>query len=77
MGNFVDLTNKVFGNWTVLNRAEGFSKPTRWNCRCSCGQIKTVRVNDLVHEKSKSCGECPRTSQIVDGVVFFFDVCRL
>lgn len=48
-----DLTNKVFGEWTVLCRA---NTDRYWTCKCSCGEIKDVQDYSLVHHKSTSCG---------------------
>ena len=48
----IDLTDKQFGEWTVLNY-EGNQK---FKCKCSCGCIKNVESYFLTSGKSKSCG---------------------
>lgn len=40
-----DLTDKVFGYWTVLGLSENQDDTygdTRWTCKCRCGTIKDV-----------------------------------
>lgn len=61
MPPLIDITNKTFGNLTVLGI--GFRKdfPSRkktiyWKCKCSCGEITYAIKGDLVHGKKKSCG---------------------
>lgn len=47
-----DLSGKTFANWTVLGRADG--APTRWACRCVCGNTRSLRTPRL--KESESCG---------------------
>lgn len=60
MGNFVDLTGKRFGRWTVIGRAEdrvtAKSREIMWNCVCECGKQKVVKGGSLKSGKSVSCG---------------------
>lgn len=54
-----DLTDKVFGYWTVLGLSENQDNTygdTRWTCKCRCGAIKDVLGNPLLRGDSKSCG---------------------
>ena len=54
-----DLKGMVFGEWTVLERDIDKSKEKKssyWFCKCSCGEIKSVRSADLKRGKSLSCG---------------------
>ena len=59
MPPFIDLTGKQFGRWTVLYRDMN-AKTTRWICRCSCGNIKSVTPGNLKNprpeKRSTSCG---------------------
>ncbi len=50
----LDLTGKQFGRLTATT----FSKSggSAWDCKCSCGNIKTVRTNHLRSGATKSCG---------------------
>lgn len=50
-GELEDLTGKLFGRWMVVSRVDG----THWNCKCSCGTIKSVDASNL-KRNSKSCG---------------------
>lgn len=56
----IDLTNMVFGEWTVLREAtkdEKNNKPgAYWKCRCSCGTEKIINGQTLRNNESKSCG---------------------
>lgn len=58
--NFEDITNRTFGEWTVLKRVErpekANNKGTYWLCRCSCGTERIVWGNSLRGGASKSCG---------------------
>lgn len=56
-----DLSGAVFGNWTVLRRAENTIYPSgksevRWVCRCCCGKEKFVGKQSLQTGGSRSCG---------------------
>lgn len=58
----IDLTGKVFHQWTVLSQAPKGPPPsqTRWRCRCSCGTIReSVAYCSLTSGRSRSCG-CAR-----------------
>jgi hypothetical protein len=56
----IDLVGKRFGKLVVLERAE---KPINvkinrpyWKCKCDCGNLKTIRGNELVSGATESCG---------------------
>lgn len=51
-----DLTGKVFGRLTVLERTENRNSLVTWKCRCSCGEITTASSHDLKTGLKKSCG---------------------
>ncbi|MEI8142862.1 MAG: hypothetical protein WCG90_08350 [Chitinophagia bacterium] len=51
-----DLTGQVFGQLTVLARAENAEDGhSRWLCQCSCGNQKVVQSNNL-KKTTRSCG---------------------
>lgn len=53
----IDLTNREFGEWTVIQRTENNEHGSaRWLCRCSCGKEKIVDGGSLRSGRSKSCG---------------------
>lgn len=56
--NAIDETGKIFGRLTVLYRTpyKKGDKKSYWHCRCSCGNEKDVRQNDLENGAVKSCG---------------------
>jgi hypothetical protein len=60
----IDLTDRVFYNWTALKRGE---RPGHWLCRCLCGTEREVRMGSLRSHASKSCGCRPRTIRQSDG----------
>lgn len=61
----VDLTGKVFGEWTVLYSSRVDEKYTRfWMCRCSCGIEKEVRHSGLI-TGSTNCGHLNRVYEDV------------
>lgn len=51
--NFVDLTTKIFGYYTVLNYN---STLVKWTCRCICGNTRNIRANSLTTGRTTSCG---------------------
>lgn len=53
----IDLTGKIFNRLTVLSRANNDTKGgAQWLCKCSCGNLTTVRSYQLKSGKTKSCG---------------------
>ena len=57
MSKLKDETGHIYGNLTVLSRAENNSKgQARWNCLCSCGKTTTVRGKHLRSGHTTSCG---------------------
>lgn len=54
----IDLTNQVFGKWTVLYKTDKRSANggIYWHCKCECGQEKDVLSQSLRNGKSVSCG---------------------
>ena len=72
MGKFKDLTGTTFGEWTVLERAEGTkgSKDSKWLCRCSCGTERVVCANNLKNGGSLSCGCLKIINNDLTGKVF-------
>lgn len=57
--SIVDLSGKKFGRLTVLcdsgERRSG-SGGVIWICRCDCGQMKKIRQDALMSQKTVSCG---------------------
>lgn len=45
-----------FGRWTVLSFLYKKGSNSYWLCRCSCGAIRPVQINNLTSGKTKSCG---------------------
>ena len=61
MGKFIDLTGKVFGRLTVLERAENHIQPNgvkvvRWKCICDCGKEIITSGQSLRRGYTQSCG---------------------
>lgn len=56
-----DLTGKVFGYLTVIEREpvlekESLREGARWRCKCKCGIEKIIHSAELINGKTKSCG---------------------
>lgn len=56
-----DRTGELFGDLVVIGRAASRKSPSGrttvyWTCRCSCGKMKEVSVNNLRSGKITSCG---------------------
>lgn len=56
MSNVIDLTGQRFGRLIVLKRVNRNDGKTWWECRCECGNIKSVLGHQLREGKCKSCG---------------------
>lgn len=57
MGNFIELSGRTFGDWSVT-RYEGLNEirqPT-WMCLCKCGNERVVVGQTLRTGSSRSCG---------------------
>ena len=55
--NIINLTNKKFNRWTVINRAENtITGQARWLCECECGNRKVLKSIIIRRGISKSCG---------------------
>jgi hypothetical protein len=54
-------TGSTIGSWTLLK--PDTTRAYYWQCRCTCGTIKTVRDSSLKNGKSSSCG-CVRTQAL-------------
>lgn len=64
MGKLIDLTNKTFGEWTVIEKAPSKNNQTMWLCQCSCGKKKVVNGYLLRKGGSLSCG-CKRKENLI------------
>ena len=57
-GKFEDLTGQVFGQLTVIERAENKGKQPAWRCRCECGNEVIVQAGNLKHgQQTCGCGK--------------------
>lgn len=68
MGNTIDLTNKTFSNYTVIERNGKDSRgEALWKCKCNnCGNRSDVRSYQLRKISSKSCIYCKGQKMCVD-----------
>lgn len=57
MSNFIDLTGKNFYRLKVI-KCIGKNKHGQylWECKCDCGNKKTISSNSLMQGHTKSCG---------------------
>lgn len=61
----IDLTNQIFGKWTVLYKTDkrSVNGGIYWHCKCECGQEKDVLGQSLRSGKSLSCGNHSNVSR--------------
>src|ERR1035437_5639435 len=60
----IDLTGKVFGKLTVLNRTDNLKRRTAWLCDCECGTKNFIVAGEHLQDKDNgtmSCGCLNRT----------------
>lgn len=63
MKKFIDLTNKKFGKWTVIERGSlDTDGHIKWICECECGIRKEVNRSSLRNGRSKGCQKCCKTN---------------
>lgn len=62
----IDLSGKVFGNLTVIGFDRVEPQGALWNCRCTCGEHRSVRSSRLRSGRTHSCGRC---SKVKHGMV--------
>lgn len=61
-----DIVGERFGDLVVKRRYRDNSNNTNllWECKCSCGNTRIIRLYDLLSGKSTSCG-CKRQRTLV------------
>jgi hypothetical protein len=64
-----DITGQRFGRLIALRRIESTARRlSRWLCKCRCGRVVTVRLDQLRDGTTKSCGCWYRDSRTVVSV---------
>lgn len=56
--HFQDLTGKTFGQLEVLSYHGIVGKHSKWNCRCKCGRVVSVKSIRLTRGKAVTCEPC-------------------
>jgi hypothetical protein len=59
MSKLINLKDKTFGKWKVLEISERKNGRVYWKCECCCGITKSVSGRDLKSGASTNCG-CQR-----------------
>lgn len=62
-----DLTGEVYGRLEVISFSRMNGKTSIWNCQCSCGTIKEIRMTDLKSGLTLSCGCLLREKIVTHG----------
>lgn len=62
-GKIKDLRGMSFGRWEVIELDIKSGYPTKWFCKCSCGNRGSVMSKKLIAGLSRSCG-CYRSEVI-------------
>lgn len=62
--NFEDLTGRIFGELEVLSY-EGFGTSDKhlYKCKCSCGNIRIARGNNLLSGLTHHCFDCTKKNR--------------
>lgn len=53
---FRDLHGKTFSHWTVIRRNGKKNGHIAWECKCVCGNMRTIQRGHLVSGASTNCG---------------------
>ena len=56
MPKLIDLSGKKFGRLFVVKKGKYYNKKIYWECRCDCGNRKTIRGDCLTSSNTTSCG---------------------
>lgn len=65
MSKLIDLTNKVFGDLTVIKRGPNTSdNKAQWYCICSCGK-EVLKTSKSLRQGSTHCG-CKKKTTVKD-----------
>ena len=75
MDQYDDISGKIFGRLTAINRGEDKiwitngkqRRVVAWNCRCVCGNDVVVAYYDLIKGSVKSCGCLRREKTAING----------
>ena len=65
--NYKDLIGKRFGKLTVIKQNDRQSTKDRhilWDCQCDCGNIRTVKSNQLLNGSVFECQNCSNHKSI-------------
>ena len=64
-----ELTGQRFGKLEVISRAPNNKQHrTMWNCKCDCGNVKTISSQSLKRGATTSCGCVGKTSNLSHGM---------
>ncbi len=55
----MDLTGQTFGRLTAAR----YVGRSRWECKCACGNVRTVHTHNLTSGHTSSCG-CAKTNDL-------------
>lgn len=60
----MDITNQTFGELTAISEVKKENTKKRyWLCQCSCGNQKTVRMDNLLNGNTRSCGHLKKQAR--------------
>ncbi len=77
MPTIKDLTGQTFGCLWVISIAPRLGPhSTRWNCRCSCGEIITVDRCNLVRGQ-RACRKCSRETHGMSKTAIYYRWMRM
>jgi HNH endonuclease len=65
MTKYQDVTGKRYERLTAIRMTQS-TRPTKWLCRCDCGNEKSVTLGDLNSGHTRSCG-CLRKDLLAAG----------
>ena len=63
-GMTYDITGNTYGSWIVLSFEKRVGLHTYWNCKCACGNIKSIRGDALKNGNTSKCHDCHRAATV-------------
>ncbi|MFA5024660.1 MAG: hypothetical protein WC523_06965 [Patescibacteria group bacterium] len=76
MKQILDIKNKRFGKLVALEFIKISNHGSIWLCKCDCGNIKEIIGQNLIRNRTRSCG-CERISKLLNKRIGKLTVIRL
>lgn len=63
----LNLKNKKFGRWLAIKPVK-YGSIRGWECKCDCGNIRTIPTSNLTGVKTSKCRRCAASELVTHGM---------